>query len=1315
MTRVHKAGAVWVLWLAFGPVGWGLDWPTYRHDNARSGVTAERLAPTLSRQWTFAPAHGPRPSWPDPVRERARVRFDAAFHVAAGGGLVYFGSSANGVVYGLDGATGSIRWRFITGGAVRFAPCLWEGRLYAASDDGFIYCLSPRDGAVLWKVRAALEEGQIIGHGKLISVQPPRAGVLVDGGTAYFACGLFPNEGVALCAVDAATGKRIWRNDTFGNVYQRMPHGGTHGFTGLSPQGYMLASPERIYVPNGRSVPAAFARDDGRLLFWRGNVHHEGGAWALLADGVLYSGAPRLLPPEATAKYYDTPDAKPGDGTRLSYDAARLMGRDAATGSDRFVMFPGERVVVTAETSYVQRGGQVSAIDRERYAALGAKENGLSRKLMSHFWRYYKPSLNVRVVRRKQRGKAPLSEADSKMMAEALEKLKEGDAKRAVIEAQMREVKAQIAAIVKWTCDTECDGEMILAGDMLYVAGEGKVRGLDAATGRVLWTGEVTGCARGLAVSDGRLLVSCDNGRIDCFGQRSVPSPSTVAEPAQEHPYGQDRRMAVCRGLAEEITKRAGIGAGFCVVWPAGEGRLVCALAQRTDLTVYGYEHDADNVAVARSRLHAAGLLGTRANVFHSQPGRLPCGPYLADVVVCLDKAAPAASEAVRVLRPYGGVALLQTPGAATLSELRAQAGLTVSADREWAKVVRGPLPGAGEWRHEYADAGNTGSSLDELVRSPFRLLWFGRPGMARVVDRHRGAAAPLFAKGLLFHQGINYLWGINAYNGRVCWERPIKGAMRYGVRSSCGNMCATHDGLFVAVGKECLRLDPATGRTVATYPMPGQGTWSWLATDDVRLFGSSGRSQYDCRDVFALDIGSREALWRFRAGAILSPALALGGGKVFFLDSKPKPEEVERVRQARPADVDEPAIPRLPLPGQPYYPAGAKRQDIRTLVALDAKAGRELWRVPMDLTEFTREPAIICTRGMVLVFANMDGHRFAARSAADGALLWQVQVPYFRRPAVIGDTIYTLPCAFDLRTGKLKMRTNPITGEPTPFAWSKAYGCGGVSASKHTMFFRSGSLGYYDVTQDVGVGNFGGLKPSCWISQIAAGGLWLAPEGSAGCTCAYPIRSTVALRPASRSETAWACYPTGIAVTPVKHLAINFAGRGDRRDGAGRVWFAWPRPASRFGLKLPIKAEQVDGLGDLRRNPQTAGVTGSDRPWVYASGVRGLRRCTIPLLDKGQGPGRYTVRLHFVEPTHTRPGQRVFDVKLQGATVLQGFDLFAAAGARDRAVCKEVGPVAVAEKLDLELVPSVESPSAATAPLICGVEVVRAEPAPGE
>src|SRR5690242_21478543 len=40
-----------------------------------------------------------------------------------------------------------------------------------------------------------------------------------------------------------------------------------------------------------------------------------------------------------------------------------------------------------------------------------------------------------------------------------------------------------------------------------------------------------------------------------------------------------------------------------------------------------------------------------------------------------------------------------------------------------------------------------------------------------------------------------------------------------------------------------------------------------------------------------------------------------------------------------------------------------------------------------------------------------------------------------------------------------------------------------------------------------------------------------------------------------------------------------------------------------------------------------------------------------------------YTLRLHFFEPYSLSPGQRVFDIKLQGATALAGYDIAGDAG----------------------------------------------------
>ena len=64
----------------------------------------------------------------------------------------------------------------------------------------------------------------------------------------------------------------------------------------------------------------------------------------------------------------------------------------------------------------------------------------------------------------------------------------------------------------------------------------------------------------------------------------------------------------------------------------------------------------------------------------------------------------------------------------------------------------------------------------------------------------------------------------------------------------------------------------------------------------------------------------------------------------------------------------------------------------------------------------------------------------------------------------------------------------------------------------------------------------------------------------------------------------------------------------------------------------------------------------------------------TIPGLTVG---ARYTVRLHFAELTWTAPGQRVFNVAINGTSVLSGFDIFAAAGAQNKAVVEQFTAVA--------------------------------------
>jgi beta-galactosidase len=78
--------------------------------------------------------------------------------------------------------------------------------------------------------------------------------------------------------------------------------------------------------------------------------------------------------------------------------------------------------------------------------------------------------------------------------------------------------------------------------------------------------------------------------------------------------------------------------------------------------------------------------------------------------------------------------------------------------------------------------------------------------------------------------------------------------------------------------------------------------------------------------------------------------------------------------------------------------------------------------------------------------------------------------------------------------------------------------------------------------------------------------------------------------------------------------------------------------------------------------------VTNPPPASVLQHGRYGNMTYTIPQLTPG---ATYTVRLDFVEYYWSGPGQRVFDVALNGVQVLSNFDIFAAAGGKDIAIAE--------------------------------------------
>ena len=192
------------------------DWPAYRADAARSAYTRQKLAKKLYLQWHYQATQPPSPAWP----RRVRLGYDRAFQPVVVGSRLFFGSSTDGFVRALDTRRGQPLWSFPTDAPVRFAPVVFDDRVFVTSDDGWLYCLSAAEGELLWKKRGGPDDRQLLGNGYMISRWPARGGPVVKDGVVYFAAGIWQSEGIFIYALDARTGKTIWVNEDKVEVFE---------------------------------------------------------------------------------------------------------------------------------------------------------------------------------------------------------------------------------------------------------------------------------------------------------------------------------------------------------------------------------------------------------------------------------------------------------------------------------------------------------------------------------------------------------------------------------------------------------------------------------------------------------------------------------------------------------------------------------------------------------------------------------------------------------------------------------------------------------------------------------------------------------------------------------------------------------------------------------------------------------------------------------------------------------------------------------------------------------------------------------------
>jgi len=295
------------------------DWPTYRHDTARSGRATTTVGSDLLLGWQ-CPLEGRLTS---PVVADNRV---------------YLASVDSHRLHALDATTGKPIWQVTLDGRIDSPPSIYEGLVLCGCRDGSVHALRATDGALVWRFLASPEQRLIISRGQLESVWPVSGSVLVARNIVYFAAGKssYLDGGIRLYGLDPHTGRKIVDSV----LATRLPDGSEsldeQGVDGclsdvLSSDGERMfmrhqvldfdGKPKQERVTHLHSPDGYLSSDTTHRLVWTYapmyTSPHQGAFYDLRLSRTLFPSG-RILVEDEDAIYgfgqnrYDRPVAEPG-------------------------------------------------------------------------------------------------------------------------------------------------------------------------------------------------------------------------------------------------------------------------------------------------------------------------------------------------------------------------------------------------------------------------------------------------------------------------------------------------------------------------------------------------------------------------------------------------------------------------------------------------------------------------------------------------------------------------------------------------------------------------------------------------------------------------------------------------------------------------------------------------------------------------------------------------------------------------------------------------------------------------------------------
>jgi len=1135
------------------------DWPQWRFDAYRSGASPKNLPEDLALLWSRD--FGPRtPVWEDPLN-RDLMPYDRAFEPIVVGKLLILGFNDSDKVAAFDTESGREVWRFVADGPIRLPPAAWKDRVFVASDDGFLYCLNAASGSVLWRFQGAPELRRILGNRRLISSWPSRGGPVVKDGKVYFACGIWPFMGIFIYALEAETGRIVWINDGEGCRWTVQPHN-SPAFSGIAPQGPLVATDRYLLVPGGRSVPACFDRTTGKLRYFHLSRYNKtGGAWVFANERDFFCHERR--------GYY----------TRFNLE------RGTRRGVGGHIRWGGTQPVVLQDM-YFFSGKQVRAYKVSRTTKrMWSIEADAAGDLIKAGQRLYAGG-NGAVTVISLGAKGPKKEARLKVPGKVA-RLVAGDRKLFVV---------------------TLEGRIFAFGAARPEAGGSPDLRAPATTSQS--TSGVDGPPQA-ALAEADLLLrkaGVKEGYALWYGLDRVEVLRALLERSSLHIVAFDTRSDVVEKLRCSFDRSRLYGLRVHILRGAisesATPPYLSSISIVGGLSSSGFEAGERTIKAIFRSLRPYG--GTAI---------LPAAP---ETIECVEKALKAGLIPGARMETSGEYVVLRRegplPGAGVWTHLGGNEANTLCSTDRLVKLPLGIL-----WF-----GGN--SHLDVLPRhghGPPELVIGGRLFLQGIKCL---SARDVYTGRVLWKVELPDLDTFGVYYDDSFSPDPYTTAYNQkhipGTNARGSNMAAAPDSVYIVERKGCRRLDVRTGKTLGFFSFKSNKEgeppppWAFIAVSGDSLIGGKGFADlsrfvkearvftkasrfFDFRKaasaaLVVMDRKSGAIRWETRAEkGYLHHGIALSKNTLFCLDKLPAGLRQYLRRRGR----------KLP-PGR--------------LVAFDLKTGRKKWEdqsraFGTNLAYSARYDLLLQSgRPARDTLLGESGNRMVIYRAETGEVLWDRKISYTEPPVINGRLIIAGSAFYDLLTGEPVKVTHPIDGMPVRVTYQRGHGCNYAIGSPYLITFRSSAAGFFDLIRG-GVGNFGGFKSGCTSNLVAADGVLNAPDYTRTCSCSFQNQTSLALVFSPEMEF-WTYNNLPNPRGPVAQIGLNFGAPGDRRDEEGILWLEYPvvgGPSPDLGVRIHGR------IRTFRHNALRLNAAPSRWRWIAASGIEGECTIELPLRNK--------------------------------------------------------------------------------------------------